>query len=159
MQHQSIDRAHRGLTPSELLFVAATMPICLCAVAAIEFWAVRLEYELFGTAWTRKVYEFFIDDLGVSSGFVRELLMRVLLRAFTWGCFCAIAFCLGLVRSKWAFLLGVEFVASVGLWNLLLDYLGGRPFAISDRLVSLLGVLLIAMSLIIAHYLKGRVRR
>jgi hypothetical protein len=159
MRNASIDGIRRRLSPKELLFIVTTIPVCVCAVAAVEYWAVRLEYELIGTAWTRKAYEFFIDDFGISSGFLRELLMRILLRAFTWGCLCVITFCLGLVRSKWTFWLGVEFVVSIGLWNLLVDYLGGRPFAISDRLVSLLGVFLSALSLLLAHYLRGRVHQ
>lgn len=151
MEHS---RKHSFTLAGLLTFVTA-VPVCIGIVAAVEFTASYQSYEWFGGAWYSDVRHFLVDRVGVPVSFVARYVSFAMIDVPGWVCCVAIAFVLGLIRSKLAFIVGVAFIPSVCVWDFTSDYFSGLHGHLNLRLVSLFGVSVIALSFAVSRRIRG----
>ena len=143
-------------TLAELLWLTAAIPISVGVVAAIEFAAFIQSYEWFGIDWHSYVRDYLTSNIGMSPHFVARYITFAMHDVSAWVCYAFIALLLGLVRSKWAYIGGVAFVASILAWDFMSDYFSGMHHLIYLRLVSLFGVIVAGLFFLFARRIRGR---
>ena len=137
-----------------LTFITA-VPVCMGVVVAVESAASNQSYEWFGIEWRSNVRHFLIDSVGLPMNFVTGYVSFAMIDLPAWICYSVIALTLGLIRSKWAMMIGVTFIMSVFAWDLASDYFSGLGGQINTRLVSMFGVAVPALSFALARVVRG----
>jgi hypothetical protein len=147
-------RKHQFTLMDLLTFVTA-IPVCIGVIAAVECTAFDQSVEWFGTGWYGVVRRFLIDNVGLPSNFVTGYVSFAMIDFPAWICYAMIASILGLIRSKWSLTIGVAFILSIFVWDLIFDSFSGLHGYINLRLVSLFGVVVAALCFAITRRIRG----
>ncbi|WP_425399795.1 hypothetical protein [Aeoliella sp.] len=143
-------------TTADLFTLVSAIPVCIGVVAAVEFTAFEQSYEWFGIDWYSGVRHFLMDSVGVPPGFVARYVTFAMADMPAWFCYSIIAIALGLIRSKWALVVGTAFILSIFIWDLMSDCFSGLHAQTNLRIVSLFGVALAAACFAITRRIRGR---